>query len=578
MNTEKDLTKEQIRDILVEAYRPYWNFVVFLESLRRNNNNTLIESIKSGTFVMFESSEVAWKLIDQEVSHNIGKSGVDALNSKKGKAQLNEMAIKLYKKGEGIVFNTKEEENLFWAYVTIQCIWAISNEIDSSVGSGTTETVDAYMPAFTHLFNKVVPRVFNTYDPEKGSKFTTYLGSRYLFHRSVLQSVRKGLGLSIDERWEPNQNYTVDVDKDKIFDPDIVFYQPGMFDNEGNFNFKDKFTKYIADSSEDEDAEEVDIDYNNPDHLLYAMRLASKLPEMRNVKNKQYKRIITPDQMEKEYPKLIAKDKKSQTREGVKNTYIEDQKLKNPTIGKIDFAIPEGFRKYPPDSSHVYGKWWADYKHIEGVYAKDPVASASLMGLTEFDKNGDTNLNPNEIADTKDTTGKSTAFTHEPKYGETAYKTRLNKIVQLALKGVREPFDRDVMMSLQKANDYNGIYDYISALDIGEDTGESGKGIIYELIGNAIANVLKFKYNLGPLPTGPYDKNKIREYIATAYEPETGEKDGDKLVHANGKESSKMIPKALNWAIFTKEAPTRKNIANKMKKIANFMKDQNVSA
>ena len=60
-NTKVHTPKDEnlVYKACLEAAKPYWEFLVFVESLKRNDNNTLIESITRGTLTMLESVPAA---------------------------------------------------------------------------------------------------------------------------------------------------------------------------------------------------------------------------------------------------------------------------------------------------------------------------------------------------------------------------------------------------------------------------------------------------------------------------------------------------------------------------------------
>ena len=483
MNSEKYLTHKQIGKMVAEAYRPYWNFLVFTESLRRNNNNTLIESIKAGTIAIMEAYDadaaeaLETGVNDADAGDNEDKIAAadaaadgDAAGNSKREARLsdifqkyrrspeivNEIAARAVNKDTGIGIDeanmNQTERQILWVWVYDKAFKIMLKQMNPTATKQTMK--NPYAPveeaAKTLAFDTVNER-FPAFDPNKGQSFVAFIDAHLNLKKK--QYANEATGRLMSDPWEPGKAYGISKERggDELHFP-RVYCKPGQYNEEGELN---------------------------------------KSP-LRNVSNKTYKRII-PEEQRRNFRLLREEYENSGTVNDSMVSYYTENKKK---FGDISLEIPKDERNIPPDKS----PYWLNVYDLEGLTGESSVYNPSVE----------------ERGDEDDMSVFGGAIPHEKMSGKSVSEERkkqlekleeidIEKIATSALEGKRNELAKNAIMNIIYSNK---VEDYISA---------NTKDMQWEIVGNALANVMKEKYpKMEPVPV--YDSKNEQEYLATAYE------------------------------------------------------------
>lgn len=515
MNIEKDLTKEQIRKIFIESSKPYWNFLTFVESLRRDNNNTLIESITAGTLIMLENNDIPkeldrYKALDTEINQ-IAKEGA--------------------KEGGGIEIRDPNKRTKILVYINNYA----KNKMNKTISETKMVTPDStrspevinmiYEKGFSLMLEYLTDKAFNEYDPDRlyenkdGEKetrtFTEYIKTMGS-HGVAIGFALEAMGKTKRDEWEPGKQYSIhkeETTKDMI---DI-----GQKTNEVNF----PIIRYNANK-------------NDPNEIY-----------------KTYKRTLPSEQV-KPFKKLMREFK--QTKTGLKEGPISYYTRYKKDFGPIAIDIPDEYLNVPPNDS-PYWEETPDYG-VSDVGGMDTIRDTREEGNAGMDEKGKGSpvtgkgrkLYYGETLPTEEERNEEELDEEgnkKSKYGDTSEEFDLEYIMDniISQKERRGSpitgIERKVMDNIY-AGDNDNIYDYLAS-----DVSEQEK-----IIRKAIADVLyKMNPKLMGTPPATIDPKSNEEYISKAYEWVNEATDGGEI----GKDD---IPKALYWARHSVINPVNKKI------------------
>lgn len=482
MNIEKYLTHEQIGKMVAEAYRPYWNFLVFTESLRRNNNNTLIESIKAGTFAIIEAYDadaaeaLETGVDDADAGDNEDKVAAaaaaaagDAAGNSKREARppdlfqkyrrspeiVNEIAARAVNKDTGIGIDEEKmdpkERQILWVWVYDKAFKITLKQMNPTATKQTIK--NPYAPveeaAKTLAFDTVTQR-FPAFDPKTGN-FVNFIDTHLGIKKK--EYANKAMGRGVSDPWEPGKAYGIRKEYgEKGINFPRVYCKPGLYNEEGELN---------------------------------------KSP-LRDVSNRTYERII-PKEQRRNFRLLREEYANSGT---VNDSMVDYYNTNKKKFGEISLEIPKDERNIPPDSS----PYWLHVHDLKGLTGESSVYNPSVE---EHGDEDDMNVFGGAIPSQK-MTGKSVSEERK-KQLEKIEEIDIEKIATSALEGKRNELAKNAIMNII---DSNKVEDYISA---------NTKDMQWEIVGNALANVMKEKYpKMEPVPV--YNSKNEQEYLATAYE------------------------------------------------------------
>jgi len=170
-----DLLKTAIQEAqdFYRIYRktaPYIRFTNFLESLERDDNKALIESVKRGVNTLLENVRDALKNLDPEYARWISE-GDKLINSDQGKSIVAN-AQKNPKDDKNKMILLKSVLPAMARYVDdAMKIWDVYTEKGESEGDDVAE--EAMKQLTTYVFEELIPK----YDPKLGNKFFTFVAS-----------------------------------------------------------------------------------------------------------------------------------------------------------------------------------------------------------------------------------------------------------------------------------------------------------------------------------------------------------------------------------------------------------------
>ena len=344
-------TREQIRNTFMEAITPYLNFLVFVESLRRNDNNTLIESIQKGTNAIIEGelSVVVTNLLKEYIEGLSPRALIKykAYNDDKLNRDVYNSCDNNTKNPGHIDRSNKELITMIWIFVYEEIIKFGQRYMGNFVKSGRDKSpIDMFKENVDLMADYILSPKINdknetvylnardssqhrpkdiigSYDSKRGATFTTSV--RNIIHSEKTKEITH-IVLDKDniKPWEPNTSYLIQKETNLTgLKYPVIRYKPGSYDSNTG--------EYLKDPKK----------INNESWVMY-------------------KRMIPPTQ-DKNFNKLNQYAVTS-TQTNLTAIYSKDGEER---FGRIDFAIPEKLRAYPPDSPKVK-EYWIEKYTLEG--------------------------------------------------------------------------------------------------------------------------------------------------------------------------------------------------------------------
>lgn len=322
INQSSGLTREEIRKIFIESSKPYWNFLVFVESLRRDDNNTLIESIKTGTVVMLEANYGSGNLPDELKKYDVSND------------KINEIAERGAKEGGGLEITNPTEKTNIWVFIYKMAKSKMDRVMSKYITNQTQkDKLGTLEDGFGLMSDYLIKKAFSAYTPTKG-KFTNFIEA-LINTQGVAQGFAfKAMGKTINEEWKPNEDYSIAKERGADQLNNVVVYY------KSERNAPAKMYKRTVPESQIKDL-----------NLLKA----------KNSKSENVKGIIDVYNTEQRKP------------EGKRE------------FGKIDFEIPKELREYPPNSPEV-SDYWVPTRTLEGRLSEDIRMNTSEEGGGDEDE------------------------------------------------------------------------------------------------------------------------------------------------------------------------------------------------